>query len=413
VLPAGENGVSRTANIKTNYDNIQPRLGFAATLAQGTVVRGGYGITYFPMNIASPFDMKNPPVIPSYGPITSSGDASGSGAGNIQFSNGLPVYSTARPSIVLKDLQGSIAAVDLNYKSTRQHQFNVLVEKELSGNVVTAGYVGSRGNRVNFQENVNLAPLGTGNVQARRPYNSIMPGVSTMNVQESRVDNQYDAFQLQFQRRLTHGLSVNAHARWSHGTEQVPVPWNNSLIEWREVTQDVGHSYVLQANYALPWGNDLTGFSKAALGGWQINAVANWQGGTAFGVTNSAERGGSGGTDRPNVVADPVLPKDERTVDRWFNTAAFVQQPLGTVGDAPNTGQLWGPPQRRLDLSFFKDFAMPRSSTLQFRYEIYNIFNVANFQNPASAIGNATFGTLSTTGNSVPRQMQFALKYLF
>jgi hypothetical protein len=411
ILPAGEGDVNRYANIKTNYDNIQPRLGFAATMPAQTVIRGGYGITYFPMNIASPFDMKNPPVVPTYGPVTSLGDTGG--APTLFFKDGLPPFSTERPSIALQDLRGNIAAVDLDYKSTRMHQFNLLVEKELAGNVVTAGYVGARGQRVNASQNQNLAPLGTGNVQARRPYNSIMPGVPAINVQRSMLDNQYDAFQLQFQRRLSHGLSVNAHARWSHGTEQQLLGWDQFSIEEREVSQDIGHSYVLQANYALPWGNDLTGVSKAVLGGWQINAIANWQGGTAFGVTNSSERGGTGGSDRPNQIADPVLPKDERTVERWFNTAAFVQQPLGTVGNAPNTGDLWGPPQRRLDLSFFKDFAMPKNSTLQFRYEIYNIFNVANFQNPASAIGNATFGTLSSTGNSVPRQMQFALKYLF
>ncbi len=411
LLPAGEGDVDRHANIKTNYDNIQPRMGFAATLPAQTVLRGGYGITYFPMNIASPFDMKNPPIVPTYGPITSSGDATGSGAGNIQFSNGLPPFSTARPSTELKDLVGNITAVDLNFKSTRMHQFNVLVEKELAGNVVTAGYIGARGQRVNAGQNLNLAPIGPGNVQARRPYNSIMPGVPGITVQQAMLDNRYDAFQLQFQRRLSRGLSVNAHARWSHGTEESLLAWDQFSTEWREVGQDIGHSYVLQANYALPWGNDMTGVTKAALGGWQINAVANWQGGTAFGVTNSTQRAGTGGGDRPNVVGDPVLPMDERTVQRWFNTAAFVAQPQFTVGNAPATGQLWGPPQRRFDLSFFKDFAMPRSSTLQFRYEIYNIFNVVNFQNPASALGNATFGTLSSTGNSVPRQMQFALKY--
>jgi hypothetical protein len=275
------------------------------------------------------------------------------------------------------------------------------------------GYVGARGQRVDAGQNQNLAPIGPGNVQARRPYNSIMPGVSGISVRRSMLDNRYDAFQLQFQRRLSRGLSLNAHARWSHGTEEQLLGWDQFSTEWREVSQDIGHSYVFQANYALPWGNDLTGVSKALAGGWQINAVANWQGGTAFGVTNSNERANTGGSDRPNMVGDPVLPKDERTVEKWFNTAAFVAQPQFTVGNAPNTGYLWGPPQRRLDLSFFKDFAMPRNSTLQFRYEIYNIFNVVNFQNPASALGNATFGTLSSTGNSVPRQMQFALKYVF
>ena len=73
---------------------------------------------------------------------------------------------------------------------------------------------------------------------------------------------------------------------------------------------------------------------------------------------------------------------------------------------------LHGPSQRRLDLSLFKDFMLPRSARLQVRVEAYNVTNAVNFANPNGALGNAAFGTITGT-NGTPRQMQFALKLLF
>jgi hypothetical protein len=112
------------------------------------------------------------------------------------------------------------------------------------------------------------------------------------------------------------------------------------------------------------------------------------------------------------MVGNPELPKDQRTVDHWFNTDAFQPQPLFTLGNAPAT-VLHGPPQRRVDLSVFKEFAVGGSKQLQLRYEVYNLTNIANFQNPNSQLGSPAFGSISSTGNSTPRQMQFAAKLLF
>ena len=72
-----------------------------------------------------------------------------------------------------------------------------------------------------------------------------------------------------------------------------------------------------------------------------------------------------------------------------------------------------GPNQRRLDLSFFKDLTLSSTSRLQLRYEVYNVTNVVNFQNPVSALGSPDFGRLTSTGNSTPRQMQFAVRLFF
>jgi hypothetical protein len=136
--------------------------------------------------------------------------------------------------------------------------------------------------------------------------------------------------------------------------------------------------------------------------------------GSPWGVTNSTDRanvGPTNGNDRPNLVGDPILSGSERTLDRWFNTAAFEAQPLGTVGDAPATVG-WGPSQRRTDLSLFKDISLSGTNRLQLRYEVFNVLNTANFAAPNTSLGNSNFGRISST-SGIPRQMQFAAKFLF
>ena len=136
--------------------------------------------------------------------------------------------------------------------------------------------------------------------------------------------------------------------------------------------------------------------------------------GSPWGVTNStdvANVGPTNGNNRPKLVGNPILPSSQRTLDHWFNTDAFQAQPIGTVGNAPATVG-WGPSQRRLDLSLFKDINLHGGTRLQVRYEVYNLTNTANFANPNTSLGNSNFGRISST-SGIPRQMQFAAKVLF
>lgn len=410
VLVAGENGVSRYAGIKTDYTDLAPRLGFAATLPHAIVLRGGYGLSFFPANTGASYYLKNPPVIDTYGPVTSAGT---SGGVPTVFFDGLPPPATQRPSTDPAQLAGALRAVALDFKSTRMQQFNVQAEKELgANNVVTIGYVGSRGSRTTGLPNVALAPPGPGAIQQRRATYSVLPNVSSLTVGSSIYTNRYDAMQLVFQRRLRQGLTLYTHFRLAHGTLDTFAPWDPKIIEHLDAAQDARRAWVLQANYELPWARSATGWVGGLVGGWQLNAVANWQTGVPFGVTNSTALANTGGTDRPNLVGDPELPKSERTPQRWFNTAAFQAQPAFTVGNSPPT-VLHGPSQRRLDLALFKDLKLHASTTLQLRYEVYNVTNTPSFQNPINTLGSANFGSLTTTGLAIPRQMQFAAKLLF
>jgi hypothetical protein len=406
LLVAGQNGVSESAGISTDYSNVAPRFGFAATLPNAMVVRGGWGLSYFPGNYMSQSLLKNPPFVGTYGPVTSNG-ASGL-VPNLRLSDGLPLPTATDAN----NPAGTIIGVAQGFKNTRTQQFNVIAEKDFRGNVFSAGYVGSRGARVAFVvPNIDLAPAGPGAIQSRRTYFAQLPGVTTIGLFASDFESSYDAMQLVFQRRHRSGLTIGSNYVLAHTQWTQPSPNDVKVIERFDADFDVRHRLVFSANYEIPFGQSFTGAAKQVLSGWQINGVAFWQSGLAFNVTNSTARANtSAANDRPDLVGDPNL--DNPTVAQWFNVAAFAPQANNTIGNAPRN-VLHGPPQRRLDLSLFKDVAFSTRAKVQVRLEAYNVTNTPSFGNPTAALGAPGFGSLTTTGNSIPRQMQFAVKLLF
>ena len=132
-----------------------------------------------------------------------------------------PTISAAR------DLAGTFRAVDVNLKSTRYQQFNLNVEKEFAGNVATVGYVGNLGDFVSSgnNQNLNLAPIGPGGVQARRIFGPTLPRLNTINYYTTRHESSYHALQLIFQRRFRDGLAVTTHYTRSVAKSSGPQPW--------------------------------------------------------------------------------------------------------------------------------------------------------------------------------------------
>ncbi len=136
---------------------------------------------------------------------------------------------------------------------------------------------------------------------------------------------------------------------------------------------------------------DMTGFTGGLVKGWQVNAVANWQGGTpsqhqqqqpseptpaaAIGRTSSATR---------------CFRRTSAPCSEWFNTAACVGATAVHAGQRAAT-IMHGPPQRRLDLAIFKQIELGGPHSLQLRYEVYNITNTANFQNPNGSLGDGAY----------------------
>lgn len=410
ILVAGQNGVSESANVKTDYSNIAPRLGFSATLPSSIVFRGGYGLAYFPGNMQSGAFMKNAPFVASYGPVISNGTIGTQPS--VFLSNGLPTPVAIDPA----NPSGAVIAVDQNFKSTRVQQFNLIVEKEYSGNVLSAGYVGSRGDRVlqnggGAGADINLAPVGPGAVAGRRAFATLAPGLTSINMLITQYETSYNAMQLVFQRRYHAGFSINSNYTLAHNVWTGSAPWNAAVIERYDADNDVRHRIGFLVNYELPWGRSMTGTAKHFVAGWQVNAVAGWQTGVPFNITNAAARANTGGADRPNLVGNPEI--ENWTTTRFFDTTAFLGQTVNTIGDqiVPRN-LLHGPSLKRVDMSVFKDVPLSGTARLQLRMEVYNVTNTPSFGNPNGQLGNAAFGTITNTLGT-PRQMQFAAKLLF
>ena len=413
LMIAGKDGVSRTAGVKTDYSNLAPRAGFSATLPRRVVVRGGYGLSFFPANNQSQSLMKNPPFIHVLN-ITSDG-ASG-GIPTARLSDGFPAPTATDPV----NLSGALQAVPVDFKSTRAQQYNLFVEREFAGNVIGGGYLGWRATNVvptsstNASAigvtNIDLAPAAPGPIQPRRRYAAQLPNVSSISLLLSDYEANYNAVQTVFQRRQQRGLTLSTSYTFAHGEATAPTPWDTTITERFNGDLVIRHRWVFSSNYELPFGKNSTGVARGLIEGWQLNAIAYWQSGLPFTVTNSTARANTGGTDRPNQIADPVL--DHPTIAQWFDTAAFVAQPANTAG---NTGRntLHGPPQRRLDISLFKNLPLSDAMRLQLRVEAFNVTNTPSFANPNAALGAPGFGSITSTGNSIPRQMQFAAKLVF
>lgn len=470
---AGVNGVSATAGIPTDYRDVAPRIGFAYSATPSIVIRGGYGLSFFPDNYTSNGDLKNAPFTSVYQPSCQSTiavqlEASVPGAsagqnpdcatqgqpGLINLGIPVPTPPTAAQLANLSTIPGlGFVAEATNFRSSLIQQFNLQVEKQLGANVFTIGYVGNIGQHLPESINNINQPLPfnvvTNPAGAARPLNALLPNLGGVSYLASEGISNYNSLQTSFQRRFTKGLAIDANYTYARAlsditgfSEQGDQGWSNALptnipkIEYGNSEDEIENRFALSVNYQLQYGKEFTGIKKAALSGWQTNMIAVWQSGKPFSIINSGsgadqavEADGnlhgygnravpqnSGGNDRPNTIGNPRLA--HKTLGEFFNTAAFAAQPLGTIGNTERNS-LFGPQFRHVDLSLFKNFALTEHANLQFRIEAFNISNTPNFyiaNNNSSnqSFGSASFGTVSATDpNYTPRQYQFALKAQF
>jgi outer membrane receptor protein involved in Fe transport len=190
VLAAGEN-TNASVGIKTDYTNLAPRFGFAATIASGLVLRGGIGWSFFPGDYASNGLLKNAPYTAAFtcgpsttGSLTNTGCPAGTGT----FAQGAPrpVEPSAFPRVngalnLAAIIPSTIGAMDLDFKSSYNIQFNLMLEKQFGNNVASIGYIGTQGRRMAMAiPDINRA-LPSGNATPNpRPFATRAPRVTTI-----------------------------------------------------------------------------------------------------------------------------------------------------------------------------------------------------------------------------------------
>lgn len=368
--------------------NFAPRLGLAYRINDRTVLRGGYGIfteylgqTPFAQG-AGPFEIAE-----SY---------------TNALVNGVPLFSwpNAFPNSGAQIPSQSVAGYDREVKNGYIQQFNVSFEREMKDIGLRLSYVGSRSRGLNYSLNINkpepsLIPF----TPDRRPY----PQFNSAAVNRTNGAVNYDALMIRALRKAGQ-FTFDAHWTWAHSMANnlnLQNPYNPN--DWNQVALVPRHRAVVSALWAIPVGrgqrylSDASGILNHVLGNWNVTWLALMQTGEwfspSFSGSDPSNTNSFGGL--PDRVADGNLPRGDRTVDRWFDTSAFVVPPAGRFGNS-GVNILEGPGTHVHSLSIAKDFILHEEIKLEFGFAMANIFNHPNFNMPGSNISNLQAGRISS-----------------
>ena len=439
-LVAGQNGVGTSAGLSTYPWDLEPRIGLAWSpfANRKTSFRAGYAIFHdSSWNQGAQGLWENPPffgsVLPPFGSSISQGFT--------------PLLTQpTSPS----QFGGALMAQNLNFMPGMIQQFNFNVERQLPGDIVlTVGYAGSRSTHLlEGGQNINLASpaacttvpgytFGCGISKAPWPTNPLNPAATIGNILDV-FDNgyaHYDSLQVKAETKSArHGLYALIGYTYSNsfdnglsdglgsniGAMYYPLPGASQFDKGLSQI-DLTHNFTASAIYDLPFGKgehfgtDWNAATNAVLGNWELNIIEHITSGFPMFIVDSANASGvafsndGNSFNRPNRVCNGRL--SNWTVAEFFNPSCFASPPPGELGNADRT-PLFGPGFVNTDFSVIKDFPIRESMKLQFRAEVFNIFNQVQFGQPGTDLASPGFGQITGTVNN-PRLIQFALKLLF
>lgn len=396
--------------IQPDYNNFGPRFGFAwrPNLLGEMVVRGGYGIYFTPEISNAIFAMAEG------AQATSGANVAGniSGAPNLFFNNPFAgAVTTGALNFAVSN--------DQNMRDSYIQQWNFNIQKKLPANVVLdAGYVGSKGTHLYVTYGDLNRPIqvvdprtpGLASLNSRRPNQLYQRAVTA---DKSNGNSIYHSLQLKAERRTSKGLTflmAYTFAKSISGPSDIggqvgggsfigsPQDVYNARGDRSISGFDVKHRYVQTVIYSIPFARGLKGPAKYALDGWQVSTINTFQSGFPAPITYGVDTTGTGVGSRPDVVAGQTgdLSGGDRTWQRWFNTSAFAITPFGRFGTAPRTGAIRLPGLITVDFSANKSFKIMENRSLEFRTEVFNLFNHYN-PDPGTVdlnIRSATFGAV-------------------
>jgi hypothetical protein len=389
----------------TQWKIIQPRLGLAYAFSPRMSLRAGVG------------SFANRPM------INRDTALGGNAPFQIQESvvNGVvdaPSGATQRAFPFTQTIQDPV------FKIPTAWAWNTTFQREIvRGTTVEVGYVERRALHNQRKRNINQLLPGTVqanpgiNANALRPY----LGYGVLGISENSGMSRYEGLQVSAQRRFAKGLQFGAAYTLSRArddgsslTDVLPNAYNGSGYYG---FSDFDRTQVLVLNYIyeLPIFGGGNGIAHRLLGGWEVSGVNQFQSGVPLSVRTSEDIAGVGtgsGSQFWTLSGDPSADVTAFTNSAvWFNKAAFTRPATGTFGVQPRN-ILRGPGYRAWDMSLRKNFGIVEKQTLQFRFEMFNILNHPNWNNPVVDPSSGSFGLVTGKGNDT-RQLQLALKYVF
>ncbi len=403
-----------------NRLNFSPRVGLAWRLPgwlsrQGdTVFRAGYGIYFNPEIALEAYDLV------LNGVQTQINETSGTGLPVLTTRDGFPsTSSTGFPSYF---------GLDQHAPTPYVQQWNAGFQRELPSHILfEASYVGSKGTHLGVFRRFNT-PLHTetgedlnprpGNLQSLRTF----PELGTIFQRQHIGNSSYNSLQLKAERRFSGSLTFLTSFVWSKSiddADSVNVGQydsagaqneNNLRLERGLSFSNVPRRLSAGFVYLVP-GVSVLG---PLLRHWQLSGLITLQDGTPLNPFYIATDFANTGTpNRPNIVLGQSisLPASQRSLEHWFNTAAFTNPAPFTFGDA-GRNTIPGPGNEVTDLALARRFTITEHSTLEFRVESFNVLNHPNYgiPGPYPDLG-PLFGEILSTGD--PRRFQFGSRFDF
>jgi hypothetical protein len=271
---------------------------------------------------------------------------------------------------------------------------------------------------INLNPAINGPGATTGNTDARRALKEY--GSISYFTQDDY--NNYDSMQLTLNRRFSGGWTFNANytASMSDGVTLGLIPYNLPQDPDLTQTSSSRHRVVASWVYELP-DVGTNPVINGVFGGWQVTGVFQYQSGGWLSINSGTDRSLDGlGSDRGVRIDGVPLEPQNQTCGTppcviWFNTAAFRQADSGTWGNSNSMNVMRGPSAMQTDMGIFKNFRFSSNMGVQFRAELFNVFNNVNLGNPNTDVSSGNFGRVTGVHGvyGQPRIIQFGLKFVF
>lgn len=418
LLVAGYGGNNLANNIKTDTNNFAPRVGFSLRMGRRSVLRGGYGISYYTGRFGFTGGTLSTQFPVLYN-IQNGVENDFTVDGTFGELPPVPVIPIPDNGVISPAPNQAFFTMPENYPSPMVHSYNFTYQRELGWSMAwDIGYVGSQARNIPYQRQLNAALPGAG--AAGRPFFQRFGRTANVDLRANGLENNYNSLQTNVTKRFSHGLLFTAAYTYSKtlgvGDDQ------GGFIVQTDIDRNYGptgydrkHMFVASHVYELPLGKGKpwvsSGLAAAVLGGWQLNGVYRKVSGAPFTPVSDATPCNCPGNSNFADVTGPAryLGGQGRGL-LWFDTSTFAAPGANRFGNA-GRNSLRGPGFATYDLSAVRNFRMGERFRLELRGEAYNLTNSPRWGNPTNSVNNASFGQiLSATGE---RELQLAARLTF